>query len=132
MTVDRGRLRRYVVSSQHYLENALAFLQLGEAGKASELFWGSIAEALQAVAAWRGTHLANHRSLRFWAAAIAKELNDPTINEGFIFAERLHSNFHEVELEVVDVATTVEPIRRTVEKLLALIPPEALEESIPG
>ncbi|MBI4608860.1 MAG: hypothetical protein HY726_07630 [Candidatus Rokubacteria bacterium] len=131
-TFDRVRVRHYVTSSQHYLENALALLQLGEAAKASEFFWGSVAEAIQAVAVWRGTHLANHRSLRYWAATIAKELNDPTINEGFVIAERLHSNFHEVELDAVDVATVAETIRRTVAKLLAIIPPEALEEASPS
>ena len=123
MTTDaREHLQRYVTSSVRYLENALDSLQRREAGKASELLWGSIAEALQAVAASRSMRLTNHRSLRYFASQLAKELNDRSINDSFVFAERLHSNFHEVELEAEDVAAVVDPIRETVSKLLKLIP----------
>ena len=110
------------------MENALVFLQKGEAGKAGEFLWGSVAEALQAVATSRGMHLANHRSLRYFAGVIAKELGDAALAQGFSDADRLHSNFYEVELELADVAAVLEPIRTTVAKLLALIPPEALRE----
>lgn len=123
-------LRRYVLNSRQYLENALLFLQKGEAGKAGELLWGSVAEALQAVAASRGVRLANHRSLRYFAGAIAKELGDAALAQGFRDADRLHSNFYEVELEPADVAGVLEPIRTTVGKLFALIPEEALREKL--
>lgn len=112
------------------MENALVFLQRGEAGKASEFLWGSVAEALQAVAASRGVRLANHRSLRYFATTLAKELGDRSLIEGFSHADRLHSNFYEVELELADVAAVVEPIRNTVAKLFALIPEEALREKL--
>jgi hypothetical protein len=115
-----------VTISNQYLENALLSLQQGEAGKASELLWGSIAEALQAVAASRSMHLKNHRSLRHFASQLAKEIGDQSINGGFARAERLHSNFHEVELEPEDVAAEVDPIREAVSKLLKLIPDELL------
>jgi hypothetical protein len=110
------------------MENALVFLQRGEAGKAGELLWGSVAEALQAVATSRGMRLANHRSLRFFAGTVAKELGDASLSEGYRLAEGLHSNFYEVELEPGDIAAVVEPIRRTVSKLLDLIPPEAVQQ----
>lgn len=127
MTTDaREHLKRYITNSVRYLENALDSLEKREAGKASELLWGSIAEALQAVAASRNMHLANHRSLRYFASQLAKELEDRSINDSFIFAERLHSNFHEVELEVEDVAAMVDSIKETVSKLLKLIPEELL------
>ena len=124
--------KRHVFSCRHYLENALAFLQSGDAGKASEFLWGSMAQAVQSVAASRGMHLANHRSLRYFTSTVAKELGDPSIAEGFRHADRLHSNFYEVELEPQDVATIIEPIRATVLKLLDLIPPEVLEQESQG
>lgn len=120
------RVQRYIASSNQYLENALLSLQQGEAGKASELLWGSIAEALQAVAASRSMHLKNHRSLRFFASQLANELGDRSINDSFVLAQHLHSNFHEVELEVEDVAAVVDPIRDAVSTLLKLIPAEML------
>lgn len=125
-TEAQETVTRYVTGALHYMENALVLLQRREASKAGEMFWGGVATALQAVAASRGTQLANHRSLRFFAGQLAKELRDPSLNEGFRLAESLHSKFYEVDLEPTDVAGVVEPIRRTVARLLALIPRELI------
>ena len=125
-------IKRYVANAVNYLENALVALQNAEAGKAGELLWGSVAEALQAVAASKGSRLANHRSLRYFATTLAKELQDPSLAEGFRLADGLHSNFYEVELEPQDVEVVVEPLRRTVLKLLALIPTEILRPEVEG
>lgn len=124
----RHTVRKYVLASLHYLENALLVLNSRDAGKASELLWGSVAEAMQAVAASRGKRLANHHSLRWFAANLSKELGDKSIVGAFYQAQALHSNFHEVELTPEDVAMVVEPIRTTVAKLLALIPKELVNE----
>lgn len=110
------------------MENALLTLNSGEPGKAGELLWGSMAEALQAVAASRGIPLKNHRSLHWFVGALGKELNDRSIIEAFYEAEDLHSNFHEVELSTEDVALLVQPIREAVNKLFGLIPKELIEE----
>ncbi|MEK7777332.1 MAG: PaREP1 family protein [Chloroflexota bacterium] len=115
---------RFVRASLHYMENASVMLSQQEAAKASELLWGSIAQALQAVAISRNVRLANHRSLRWFVSILTKELGDRTILDGFLQGERLHSNFHEVDLTVEDVALSVDPIRAAVSKLLELIPPE--------
>ena len=125
-TESRERIQRYVTHSIQYLDNALIVLRQREAGKASELLWGSMAEALQAVAASRDMHITNHRGLRYFASRLAEELGDRSINDSFVFAERLHSNFHEVELEPKDVAAVVDPIKEAVSKLLKLIPDELL------
>jgi hypothetical protein len=122
--------QRYAAAAVHYLENALTLLQRREAGKAGEFLWGSMAQALQAVAASKGKYLANHRSLRWFANTIAKELRDLEVAKSYQIAERLHSNFHEVELEPEDVDIAVEPIRSTVQKLLRLIPKEILPPEV--
>ncbi|MBI4302871.1 MAG: PaREP1 family protein [Chloroflexi bacterium] len=127
-TEARQTVRKYVLASRHYLENGLLMLNSRDAGKASELLWGSVAEALQAVAVSRGTRLANHRSLHWFVGQLGKELNDRSIIDGFFLAEHLHSNFHEVELTVEDVAAVVEPIRNTIAKLFDLIPKELVNE----
>lgn len=124
----RERVKRYVLALLHYLENALVTLNVGEAAKAGELLWGSMAQAVQAVAASRGKPLVNHRSLRWFVSTLAKEVNDRSIADGFFHAEHLHSNFHEVDLAPEDVALVVEPIRTAVSKLLSLIPKELVQE----
>lgn len=128
VTEARETVQKHVLASLHYLENALVMLNNQEAAKASELLWGSIAQAMHAVAASRGVSLSNHRSLRWFMSTLAKELNDRTLLNGFWQAEALHSNFHEVDLTPQDVAVVVEPIRTTVSKLLSLVPKEFLQE----
>ena len=132
--IDEARetIRKYVLASLHYMENALIMLDNREAGKASELLWGSMAEALQAVAASRDIRLKNHRSLRWFMAELSKELGDKSIVDGYYHAERLHTNFHEVDLTPEDIALVLEPIRETVKKLLDLIPKELVNEPLPN
>jgi len=128
VTQAQENVRKHVRASLQYLENALAMLNKGEAAKAGELLWGSVAQALEAVAVSRDLSLANHRSLRWFASNLARELNDRTLANGYWQAEALHSNFHAVDLTAEDVSELVEPIRTTVAKLLALIPPELVQE----
>lgn len=127
-TAAQETVKRYVLASRHYLENALVMLNNQEAPKASEFLWGSVAQALQAVAASRNIRLSNHRSLRWFVSTLARELNDRTLLDGFGQAQVLHSNFHEVDLAVEDVAVVVDPIRGLVSRLLALIPNELIRE----
>lgn len=123
-TAPPETVKKYVFASRHYLENALLMLNNQEAAKASELLWGSVAQALQAVAASRNIRLSNHRSLSWFVSSLARELNDRALLDGFWRAQALHSNFHEVDLTVEDVAGVVDHIRTAVSKLLALIPSE--------
>lgn len=132
--VDEARetIRKYVLASLHYMENALVMLNNREAEKAGELLWGSMSEALQAVAISRNIRLKNHRSLRWFVAELTKELEDKSIVAAFYQAENLHTNFHEVDLTPEDVVMVLEPIRITVKKLLDLIPKELVNEPLPN
>lgn len=127
-TEARENVEKHVFASLHYLENALVMLNDQEAAKASEFLWGGVAQALHAVAASRNVHLSNHRSLRWFVSTLARELNDRTLLDGFRQAEALHSNFHEVDLAVEDVAVVADPIRESVSRLLALVPSELIRE----
>ena len=128
-TEARQTVRKYVGASLHYLENALELLHKEEPAKAGELLWGSVAQAIQAVAASRGMLLSNHRSLRWFISTLGKELNDGTLVAGFRRAEYLHSNFHDVDLSVEDIALEIDSIRGLVSRLLSLIPLELVRES---
>jgi hypothetical protein len=131
VTEAQERVRSYVTASLHYMENALLMVSQGDAGKASELLWGSVAEAVQALATSRGKQLTNHRSLHWFIGVLSKELNDRSIAEAFYLAENLHQKgFHEVELDIRDVALVLESIRKLVEKLLDLIPKELINEPL--
>jgi uncharacterized protein (UPF0332 family) len=126
MSEPRQTLQRYIVNARHYLDNAFRFIAEGDVAKASEFLWGSMAEAVKAVAAMKGISLRSHRAIWDYANDMAKELDDPSVFNAFRAAHSLHSNFYETELRVEDVAREAEVIRHTVGKLLGLIPPEAL------
>ena len=131
VTEAQEKVRNYVTASLHYMENALLMVSQGDAGKASELLWGSVAEAVLALAASRGKQLANHRSLHWFIGVLSKELNDQSIAEAFYVAENLHQKgFHEIELDIRDVALVLEPIRKLVTRLLDLIPKELINEPL--
>ena len=108
----------FQAQSEHYYENALKFIRQGETQKAAELLWGSIAEALKAVAASRGLRLRNHREIWEYARELARELSDESIFDGFREAYSLHTDFYEAELTVDDVKVAWERrIRPTLQRL---------------
>lgn len=120
MEIKEG-IERYKTQSIHYLENAFRFIKAGDAEKASEFLWGSMAEALKAVAASKGIWLKSHRDLRNYAIELARQLQDERIRHTFDRAQSLHSNFYETGLLLEDVDICAQDVRATVAKLLGLI-----------
>lgn len=117
-------IRRHVAACREYMGNAQLMLTKREAGKASELLWGGVSQALEALAESRNIRISNHRALRYFVSEISRETGDRDINGIFYQAEALHSNFHSVDMSVQDVATNVEAIRGLVAKLLSMVPSE--------
>jgi len=120
----RNSIRKHVVASLEYMGNAQLMLTKQEAGKASEMLWGGVSQALEALAESRNRRLKEHRSLRFFVAEVSRETGDKGINNAFYQAENLHTNFHSVDMDVQSVAANVDSIRELVSKLLSMIPPE--------
>lgn len=115
---------KYAAQSIHYLENALESIQAGEVEKASEFLWGSLAQALKAVAASKEIELRTHWNITDYAKDLAKQQGDKSIYDVFGHASYLHSNFYEAKLRMEDVQIYAEEIRDMVRKLLDLIPTE--------
>jgi len=115
-------VERFKNQSRHYQDNALRFLQEGEVQKASEFFWGSMAQALKAVAASRGMELRSHGLIRQYARELARELGDESIVDGFREADSLHSDFYEAGLTADDVTlaweTRIRPALDSLGRLL--------------
>ena len=124
---QREVAEKYKEQSIHYFENALSSIETGEAGKAGEFLWGSMAQALKAVAASEGRELNTHGEIRKYATELTKKHNDTSIWDVFGSASYLHSNFYEAGLSLEEVQTYAERIRTTVVKLLGFIPEEEEE-----
>ncbi len=117
-------LEKYKSQSIHYFENALNYIQVGDAEKASEFVWGSMAEALKAVAAKKGIRLWNHDDIGDYAKKLAKELGNEEITKAHGLASSLHSNFYEAGLRIEDVRLRLDQIKGTIKKLLELVTEE--------
>ena len=122
------RVRIYVDQSQEYLQNAYESLDRNELEKASEFFWGTMAEAVKAVAAASDLELRSHRAIWDYAMELATELGDRELWDAFREANSLHSNFYEAGLSKDIVLSSGDRISESVGRLLAIIPPEVLEQ----
>ena len=120
----KKRTKRYRTQSVHYFENALRFIEAGDAEKASEFLWGSMAQALKAVAASRDIQLKSHKDIRDYAMELARTPQDENIRHAFNNAQSLHSNFYESGLILEDVVIGAEDVKTAVAKLLSFIPEE--------
>lgn len=65
--METKRIDRHKKLSLHYFDNALRYINGGDAEKAGEFLWGSISQAVKAVAASKDFELRNHRRLREYA-----------------------------------------------------------------
>lgn len=118
----KRRIKKYTSQSIHYFENADYFINASDLEKASEFLWGSMTQALKAVAASKGIQIRSHRQLRDYAMELARALPDDNIRHAFDKAQSLHSNFYESGLLLEDVVIAADDIRAGVRKLLGLIP----------
>ena len=117
----KAKVEKYAVQSQKYLRNASKSIDAGDSDKASEFLWGSMAEALKAVALSKGKELNNHWNIGDYAKKLAKQIGDESILDVYGTASYLHSNFYEAGLSLEEVQTYAERIRATVGKLLSFI-----------
>ena len=120
----KRKAEKYSSQSLHYLKNASQSIDAGNSDKASEFLWGSMAQALKAVAASKEIFLRNHGQIWNYTETLAKEIEDKSIYDAFLHANFLHTNFYESELELKDVRRIAEDIRVAVGKLLNLVPKE--------
>ena len=126
---DVEAARNHVFHCRQYMDNALEALRKDEAGKAGELIWGSVSQAVHAVDAWRGPVIGGHRGLLNFARNIGEEINDQNFPNNFLSAKSLHDNFYHPELEIGDVEIALPGIQRAISQVLNLLPEEVRYEA---
>lgn len=120
----KAKVEKYAAQSFHYLKNASKFIDEGDSGKASEFLWGSLAEAIKALALSRGVRLNKHWEIGDYIKELTKNLEDKSIYDVYLHANALHKNFYEIEIGLDDIRRMADDVRITVGKLLNLIPKE--------
>jgi hypothetical protein len=106
------------------MDNALAALDKNEPGKAGEMLWGSVTQAVHAVDAWRGPVIYDHRSLMNFAILISREIDDPAFPASIEAAGSLHHNFYLPVRTKEYVELLIPAIRQAIAQALALLPEE--------
>ncbi len=128
---DKEAMENHVCHCRQYMDNALEALQKNEPGKAGEMLWGSVSQAVHAVDAWRGPVITGHRSLLNFANTLGGEIGEPTFVYIFQSAKSLHHNFYvpvETREEVEDLLPSIQQI---ITQFLALLPDEARNGAVP-
>ena len=120
----KEKTKKHRTQSVHYFENALRYIEMGDSEKASELLWGSMSQALKAVAANRGIRLKSHKDIRNYAIEATRATRDDSIWHAFTTAQSLHSNFYETGLMLEDVAIAAKEIKEAIATLFSFIPKE--------
>ena len=124
-TPDMEAVRNHVFHCRQYMDNALEALNKDEPGKAGELLWGSVSQAIHAVDAWRGPVIDDHRSLMNFAYhRIGREINDQDFPTRVEAASSLHHNFYVPSRTRADLELLVPGIQRAISQVLALLPEE--------
>ena len=121
---DIEAARNHVFHCRRYMDNALEALGKNEPGKAGEMVWGSVTQAVHAVDAWRGPVIDDHRRLMNFARDLGREIGDPTYPNNFGSARSLHQNFYipvETREEIEDL---LPGIQTAINQILALLPEE--------
>lgn len=118
--------QEYKSQSIHYLENVYNFIDTGDAEKAGEFLWGSMAEALKAAAASEGRRLKAHWEIGDYALELAKKYEDKSIWDAYGHASYFHHGFYEAGLTIDDVRLRLDEVREAIVKLFKLIPDKQL------
>ena len=122
---DPEAARNHVFHCQQYMDNALKALEKNEPGKAGEMLWGSVTQAVHAVDAWRGPVIDDHRRMMNLAYSLEREIGDPSFRFVLRSASSLHHNFYVPVDTKEEVERLLPGIQAAIDQILALLPEEA-------
>ena len=124
-TPDPEAARNHVYHCRQYMDNALEALEKNEPGKAGEMLWGSVTQAVHAVGAWRGPVIDDHRRMMNLAYSLEREIGDPSFRFVLRSASSLHHNFYVPVDTKEEVERLLPGIQAAIDQILALLPEEA-------
>ena len=120
----KEKVRKHLEHCDLYFANVQEALEKDEVTKAGEMLWGSVTQAFHALASVRGTEVENHRRLKNFAIRMSQEVENPDVLGGFLAAEILHKGFYDIDVEFEDIQGSVPLVRRTIDLVTSLIPPD--------
>ena len=125
MAVDTPRIRRYRSQSLRLLGDAMDQMRGGRWGRAEDLLWGSLTQAIKGVALNNGRELDGDEAVRAYATELGQETRDRRIRDAF---DRLASfgdlvqGIRESRSRVDRLYPIIEDVSGAVERLWELVP----------
>ncbi len=89
----------HIQTAQQFLCDADREYEAGDILQASEKLWGAASHVVIAEMKSRGIESRTHRSLVEGVEMLAEEFQTPALADWFVAAQRLHSNFHNGDLD---------------------------------
>ena len=111
------QVRTYRSASKELLEQATNELAQGNVRQAAEKGWGAAAQIVKAVAQQRGWPHYNHALLNQAVDKLVAETGDNDLNDLFLIANGLHTNFYENWYTPNSVGAGIRAIERFVNKV---------------
>ena len=121
-TGDKEAVENHLFHCQLYMDNALEALGKDEPGKAGEMLWGSVTQAVHAVDAWRGPVISSHRDLVNFARGLGDEIGESYYPYIFQSARSLHENFYIPVETREEIEALLQGIRQLISWILDLLP----------
>lgn len=118
---DSKQFTQYQNQGEQYLKNGYEFLEKGEYRKASELFWGAVAQTIKALAILYDIQIVGHPQIRKFINELAKQTNDLELIEQYETVEKFHVNFYDEILSEEEIAIRLETLKKILNKLGSLI-----------
>ncbi|MDA8337258.1 MAG: hypothetical protein M0Z41_20105 [Peptococcaceae bacterium] len=114
-------MENHKTTAQHYCNNANKLMEAGEIQKASELYWGFIAQEILAFAATKERNLGTHRQFVEFCTDLSKATEDPYFKDEFkALYNALHVDFYHLMYEMSEISDFAIRARHFVERLWSL------------
>lgn len=117
----REQINEYLERSSTYWRQALEYQGKGNTLKTTELAWGSIVQAITALALTMGKKLRRHREIRTYVRDLASQLGDKELVDLFTRGEAAHANFYQDFMDQAEVREVIAEMAKLLEKIQALL-----------
>ena len=111
----------HIFHCRQYLDNVLEALDKNEPGKAGELLWGGVAQAVRAEVSWRGPVIETHRDSMNFAYSLEREIGDSSFRFVLRSARSLHHNFYVPVDTLEEVERLLPGIQTAINHILSLL-----------
>ena len=118
-------IRKHLPKAREYWSKWPGYLAEGDLCQAGEKGWGAVSQLAKAVATDRGWNHFGHEEIRAVIRQLADESdNRDAIRRSLMYAEMLHGNFYEINLDRVDTELALTDAKLLMAVLWNLLPQE--------